>query len=91
MLKLSFEFFKNNGVFGYWLKKMLSLRGGDNTKVLRQIAKALEEQRLNTAIQAILDDCELEIQQKQKLIREITTGILDRSLKTENSWETSTY
>lgn len=80
---------------GYGLKflpKVLSLRGGgENTEILRQVAESLADQRLNEEIQAILDDSELNTEQKRKLVREITKGILEKSLKTQEPWKTSSY
>ena len=92
MLKSCFLFFKNNGMFGYGLKilpKVLSLRGGDeNTRNLRL---ALEAQLLDLELQAILDDPELSREQKRKLAREITKGVLEKSFKISKSWKTSSY
>ncbi len=95
MLKSCLSFLKNNGVLGYGLKllpKVLSLRGGDeNIEILRQVAESLAAQRLDEEIQAILDDSGLNSKQKRKLVREITKGILEKSLKTHKSWKTSSY
>ncbi|MGK0329869.1 MAG: hypothetical protein ACJAXF_003371 [Polaribacter sp.] len=92
MLKSCFLFFKNNGMFGYGLKilpKVLSLRGGDeNTRNLRL---ALEAQLLDLELQAILDDPGFSREQKRKLAREITKGVLEKSLKTSQSWKTGSY
>ena len=92
MLKSCFLFLKNNGMFGYGLKilpKVLSLRGGDeNTENLRL---ALEAQRLDLELQAILDDPGLSRKQKRKLALEITKGVLEKSLKTSQSWKTGSY
>lgn len=94
MLKLCVSFFKNNGLFGYGLKflpKVLSLRGGENTEILREVAESLAAQRLNEEIQAILDDTGITREQKQKLVREITKGVLQKSFKSSKFWKTSSY
>jgi hypothetical protein len=95
MLKSCVSFIKNNGVFGYSLKflpKVLSLRGGgENPELLQQVKESIAAQQLDEQIQAILNDSELNREQKRKLVREITKGILGKSLKTQKSWKTSSY
>jgi hypothetical protein len=75
---------------GYCLKflpKIISLRGGDESSEIMGLAA----QRLDEEIQAILEDPGLNQEQKRKLVREITKGILEKSLKTHKSWKTGSY
>lgn len=82
-----FKFFRKNGISGYLTEKIFNTRCGGNSV----LDEAFRKQQLNEELLKIVTDPDLSDDQKRRLLRQVSNGVLDSSLKNARTWDNSPY